>query len=109
MASNVSPSQWSAAASSPQFRALIRAKRRFIIPATIFFIAYYFALPILVGYYPHLMQQRVVGSINLAYLFALSQFFMAWIIMWLYVRKARQFDAMERDIVQSIKRMSETT
>jgi uncharacterized membrane protein (DUF485 family) len=107
MRSQIPRSQWSAAASSPQFRALIRAKRRFIIPATIFFIAYYFALPILVGYYPQLMERRIIGSINLAYLFALSQFFMAWIIMWLYVRKARQLDAMERDIVLAIKRQSD--
>jgi uncharacterized membrane protein (DUF485 family) len=103
MITRVSPSQWSATAVSPKFRGLIRAKRRFIIPATIFFIAYYFALPILVGYFPALMERRVFGSINLAYLFALSQFFMAWIIMWLYVRKARQFDAMERDIINSMK------
>ena len=107
MRSQIPRSQWSAAAVSPEFRALIRAKRRFIIPATIFFIAYYFALPILVGYYPQLMERRIIGSINLAYLFALSQFFMAWIIMWLYVRKARQFDAMERDIVLAIKRQSD--
>lgn len=103
MTTRIPPSQWSVTAASPEFRGLIRAKRRFIIPATLFFIAYYFALPILVGYFPALMERQVLGSINLAYLFALSQFFMAWIIMWLYVRRARQFDAMERDIINSMK------
>ena len=54
----------------------------------IFFIVYYFALPVLVGYARPLMEKRVLGPVNLAYLFALSQFFMAWIIAALYVRAA---------------------
>jgi uncharacterized membrane protein (DUF485 family) len=91
---------WSQLEAEPQFRELVAAKRRFILPATVFFIVYYFALPILVGYYPGLMDRDVVGNINLAYLFALSQFAMAWVVMWLYVRRARHFDALERGIVQ---------
>jgi uncharacterized membrane protein (DUF485 family) len=94
---------WPALAAAPPFRALVRAKRRFIVPATIFFIIYYFALPILVGYFPQLMERKVVGSINVAYFFALSQFFMAWIIMWLYVRHARRFDRMEREIIADLR------
>lgn len=64
------------------------ARRRFVLPATIFFLAYYFALPILNGVAPNLMMTRVIGSVNIAYLFALSQFFMAWILAWLYIRRA---------------------
>ena len=60
----------------------------FVVPATIFFVAYYFALPILNGVAPELMRTRVIGSINIAYLFALSEFFMAWILAWLYIRRA---------------------
>src|SRR5512145_1119268 len=77
---------WERVAAMDEFKGLIAAKRRFIAPAVIFFIVYYFALPALVGYAPELMNRRVLGVINLAYLFALSQFFMAWIIAALYVR-----------------------
>jgi len=90
---------WTAIEATPEFRALVASKRRFIVPATIFFIVYYFALPVLVGYFPGLMSRDVVGKINLAYLFALSQFFMAWAVMALYVRRARGFDAQEQTIV----------
>ena len=38
-----------AIAASTRFKELLRAKRRFIIPAMIVFIVYYFALPVLVG------------------------------------------------------------
>lgn len=83
---------WERVARMDEFRRLLAAKKKFIIPATIFFVVYYFALPISVGYFPELMAKKVLGPVNLAYLFALSQFFVAWAIAWAYVRVARKFD-----------------
>lgn len=91
---------WEKLASSARFRELTQAKRRFIVPAMIVFILYYFALLVLVGYAPALMERRVFGAVNLAYLFALSQFFMAWIIAALYMRAANRFDKMARDVIE---------
>ena len=91
--------EWERLASSEKFRELLKAKRRFIIPATIFFIVYYFALPVLIGYARPLMETRVWGPVNLAYLFALSQFFVAWIIAALYVRAAARFDKMAAGVI----------
>ena len=71
---------WEHIAAMSTFQALLVAKQRFIIPATLFFLVYYFALPLLVGYAPQVMETKVLGVINLVYVFALSQFFMAWIL-----------------------------
>jgi uncharacterized membrane protein (DUF485 family) len=90
---------WEKLAASERFRDLLKAKKRFIIPAMIFFVVYYFALPALIGYARPFMEKRVMGPVNLAYLFALSQFFMAWIIAALYVRAAGRFDRMAKDVV----------
>ena len=90
---------WEKLAASDGFRNLLKAKRRFIIPAMIFFIIYYFALPALIGYARPFMEKRVLGPVNLAYLFALSQFFMAWIIAALYVKAAARFDRMAAGVV----------
>lgn len=90
---------WAAIEAMPEFHALLRAKRAFLLPACAFFVVYYFALPVLVGYWPELMSTRVAGRINLAYLFALSQFGMAWLLMAAYVRRARAFDQMVRDLL----------
>jgi uncharacterized membrane protein (DUF485 family) len=90
---------WNQIAASAKFRELLRAKRRFIVRAMIFFIVYYFALPVLVGYAPKVMARRILGPVNLAYLFALSQFTMAWMVAWLYVRAAARFDRMSRAIL----------
>jgi len=89
---HVKPDRWDELAAAPEFRALVRARRRFVIPATLFFIAYYFALPISVGVAPALMSKPVAGPITVAYCFALSQFAMAWILLALYLRAARGFD-----------------
>ena len=94
------PVDWGRVTQMPEFRAMVRAKLRFIIPAFIFFVVYYFALPVLVGYAPGLMSKRVIGVLNIAYLFALSQFFMAWIIAALYLRAAVRFDRMEHKVIE---------
>jgi uncharacterized membrane protein (DUF485 family) len=90
---------WEKIAGSNEFKELIRAKRRFIIPATIFFVLYYFALPYLVGYHTPLMQRKVWGEMNWAYLFALSQFFMAWGLAALYVVAAAGWDRKARKLL----------
>jgi uncharacterized membrane protein (DUF485 family) len=90
---------WGKLAASERFRSLLKAKRRFIVPAMIFFIVYYFALPVLIGYAKPFMETKVWGPVNLAYLFALSQFFMAWIIAALYVRAAARFDRMAAKVI----------
>jgi len=69
---------------------------------TIFFVVYYFILPVSVGYFPAFMDQKVLGPVNLAYLFALSQFFVAWAIAWAYVRAARGFDETANRIVEKL-------
>ncbi|HVS83263.1 MAG TPA: DUF485 domain-containing protein [Pyrinomonadaceae bacterium] len=99
-AEDSNPVDWSRVAQMPEFRSMVKAKLRFIIPAVVFFVVYYFALPVLVGYAPGLMSKKVFGVINIAYLFALSQFFMAWIIAALYLRAAAKFDKMEHRVIE---------
>jgi uncharacterized membrane protein (DUF485 family) len=94
------PVEWRQITQMPEFKLMLKAKKRFIVPATLFFVVYYFALPVLVGYAPAVMAKKVFGVVNIAYLFALSQFFMAWIIAALYLRAAARFDKKERVIVE---------
>jgi uncharacterized membrane protein (DUF485 family) len=93
------PPDWERLAVTESFRVLMREKRRFIVPTTIFFIVYYFALPVLVGYFPELMKRRVFGPVNIAYAFALSQFVMAWVIAWIYMRVAERFDRLAKEVI----------
>jgi uncharacterized membrane protein (DUF485 family) len=101
---DVDVAEWDRIAALAEFKELLAAKARFIVPATVFFIAYYFALPLLVGYAPELMAKKVFGVVNVAYLFALSQFFVAWLLAVLYVRAAGRFDAMARAVIERFRR-----
>src|SRR5690349_23707853 len=92
--------EWDRIAETREFKDLMATKKVFIVPAFVFFLVYYFLLPILVGYAPKFMATKVIGVVNIAYLFALSQFFMAWTIAWLYVRAANDFDKLAKDIIE---------
>ncbi len=79
---------WEGLEQTDEFRQLISARMRFVLPATVFFLVYYFLLPLANGLAPGFMRTDVVGHVNIAYLFALSQFVMAWLLAWFYIRKA---------------------
>jgi uncharacterized membrane protein (DUF485 family) len=89
---HLTASEWDELANDPDFIALLRARRRFIVPSTIFFLLFYLALPLGVAFAPAFMNQRVLGPLTLAYAFGLAQFLMAWVLLAVYMREARKFD-----------------
>jgi uncharacterized membrane protein (DUF485 family) len=93
------PAEWDALAADPEFISLQRARRRFVVPATIFFLVFYLALPVSVAVAPQLMRRPVVGSLSLAFAFGLLQFFVAWLLLGLYIAAARSFDTCAAHIV----------
>jgi uncharacterized membrane protein (DUF485 family) len=84
---------WIAAERSPEFRELIARRRRFVIPATAFFLTWYLGFIALAGYAPDFMGKSIHQGFTVGYALALSQFVMTWTLGWLYVRRAdRDFD-----------------
>jgi uncharacterized membrane protein (DUF485 family) len=93
---------WIAAERSPEFRDLIKKRRRFVLPATIFFLAWYFGFIILAGYAEDFMGESIYEGFTVGYLLALSQFIMVWGLGWLYLRRAdRDFDPLARKAAQT--------
>ena len=92
---------WEGLEETDEFRQLVRARWRFVAPATVFFLVYYFALPLSNGLFPNVMRTEIIGHINLAYIFALSQFVMAWLLAYFYIRQAgRVFDPLAEKVRQ---------
>ena len=91
---------WTKIAQSPRFRALLADKRAFIVPVTAFFLAFYFALPLMTSYSVAL-NQPAVGSITWAWVFAFAQFVMTWSLSSLYTKRAERFDAQVAEILKS--------
>jgi uncharacterized membrane protein (DUF485 family) len=95
---------WQAVERSPEFRELIKKKKAFVIPATIFFLAWYFGFIILAGYAEDFMgREFITDGLTVGYALALTQFIMVWVLGWLYLRRAdKVFDplaARARDAV----------
>lgn len=90
-------SDWKAIRQTSAFQELMRQKRAFVIPATIFFFVFYFTLPVLTAFTTAL-NDKVVGAINWAYVYAFAQFAMTWGLSHLYMRKANQFDHLAKKV-----------
>ncbi|HZW46616.1 MAG TPA: DUF485 domain-containing protein [Microvirga sp.] len=83
--------EWVRVERTSAFKELVRRKRAFIIPATIFFMVFYFGLPFLAAF-TTVLNVKVIGPLTLAYIYAFAQFAMTWIIMHLYVSRANKWD-----------------
>ncbi|ARA97396.1 MULTISPECIES: DUF485 domain-containing protein [Geobacillus] len=93
---------YEALAQSAMFRGLIQEKKAFIIPATIFFFAFYFTLPILTSY-SNVLNAPAIGPVSWAWLFAFAQFVMTWALCILYSKRAAKFDEIVEQMKQEAK------
>jgi uncharacterized membrane protein (DUF485 family) len=87
---------------SPSFQQLMRIKKNFILPATLFFLIFYFALPVLTSY-SKALNSPAIGPISWAWLFAFAQFIMTWALCVLYSKRAAKFDEIVEQIKQEAK------
>ena len=87
----------------PEMVELERRHRRFVWPATAFFLVYYMLLNILAGTSPDLMGKKLFGEFTFGYLFALSQFLMAFVVAWVYSRwAASRIDPLATDLREKL-------
>ena len=86
---------WRAIEASPEFRELVASKRRFILPAGVFSLAYFLTYLMLAAFATDLMASRV-GGVSVAWLLAVSAVLVTWAVTWLYLRKSdREWDPLE--------------
>jgi uncharacterized membrane protein (DUF485 family) len=87
------PIDWERAERSPEFQELIAAKRRFVIPATVFFLAWYLGFILLAGYASDFMGESVYEGLTVGYCLALTQFVMVFGLGIWYLKKSdKEFD-----------------
>ena len=89
----------------PEMVELERRHQRFVWPTTAFFLIYYMALNVLAGTSPGLMGTKLFGEFTFGYLFALSQFVMAFVVAWVYSRwAATRMDPLAADLREKLRR-----
>lgn len=94
---------WDAIAESPKFRELHRRKRTFLFGWWAFASVFYLLLLLGAGYAPELFKIKVIGNINVCYVFALLQFLSSWGIAIYYAHVAnKEFDRLTEELVNEI-------
>ena len=90
----------------PEFRELVAARRRFVVPATVFFLVWYLGFILLAGYAPDFMGDSVYEGLTVGYVLALSQFLMTAVLGVLYLRRARKvWDPMQERALQAARNL----
>ncbi|MCJ8008362.1 DUF485 domain-containing protein [Lederbergia wuyishanensis] len=82
---------------SAPFQELLKAKRKFLVPSIILFVAFYLLFPILISY-TDIMDRPAIGDISWAWIYALLLFVMTWTLATIYMKKAVKFDNMVEDV-----------
>jgi uncharacterized membrane protein (DUF485 family) len=96
---------WERIERSPEFQELVHRRRRFVLPATIFFLAYYMGFILLTGYAEDFMGSSVYEGLTVGYCLALTQFVMVFVLGIWYLRKAdREYDPLAQKVVDMAER-----
>jgi uncharacterized membrane protein (DUF485 family) len=84
---------------TPEFKNLVKRKRRFSTPYIIFFFAAFFTLPILTGY-TSILEARAIGWMTWTWVYSLLMFVMVWVFTSIYMKKAKSFDIDVEEILK---------
>jgi uncharacterized membrane protein (DUF485 family) len=96
---------WEGIEHSPEFQELVRKRRSFVLPATLFFLAYFMGFILLAGYAKDFMASSVYEGLTVGYCLALTQFVMVFVLGIMYLRKAdREYDPLAARVVEMAER-----
>ena len=86
---------WAGIEESPEFRELAGRRRRFIVRASIFFLAFFLTYLLLTAFAQDFMGTEIAGM-PLAFLLAVAQVLMTWGVTWAYLRTCdREIEPLE--------------
>jgi uncharacterized membrane protein (DUF485 family) len=92
---------WEEIERSPAFQDLVRKRKSFVLPGTIFFLAWYMGFILLTAYAEGFMSERISGGLTVGYALALTQFLMVLVLGLLYLRmSANVFDPLAAKAIE---------
>ena len=92
---------WEGIERSPEFQELVRRRRAFVLPATIFFLSWYMGFILLAAYAPDFMAERVYQGLTVGYVLALTQFVMVVVLGLAYLnRSSKVYDPLAERAIE---------
>jgi uncharacterized membrane protein (DUF485 family) len=77
---------WIGGIASAEFKALVDAKQRAIVPMMVIYIVGYMGLSILAGFGRGLLGSKVLGAVNLGFVLIAGNYLMSWLLGVVYAR-----------------------
>lgn len=94
---------WRAVEESPEFRELVRRRRAFVMKATIAFMGVFLTYLVLISFAPGTMGTELTDGLPIAWLAAMAQVLLTWIVAWAYLRFAdRVLEPLERRAAEAV-------
>lgn len=100
----IAPGAWAGGVEIPEFKALIDAKRRAIVPMIIIFVVGYMGLSALAGFARGLLGMKVWGAVNLGFALIAGNYVMAWLLAVIYARiSTNSHDPLVKIVVEKVR------
>lgn len=78
--------RWTAVQRLPGYRALIRRRRRLVVPLSVIYLAGYFGFLVLAGTAPAALGRRAHDGLTVGFLLMGGVFVLVWLVALVYVR-----------------------
>jgi uncharacterized membrane protein (DUF485 family) len=99
---------WLAIERSQEFKKLVHERRRFLTPATIVFLVGSIGYLLLAAFVPGVMGWQIADGLPFAWIAAITQVLLTWVLTWAYLRKAdRSFEPLEQRAAAVAERAGE--
>ena len=93
--------EWEAIERSPEFQELVRKRRSFVLPGTIFYLVWYMGFILLTAYAESFMSERVYQGLTVGFCLALTQFLMVLVLGLMYLkRSANTYDPLAEAAIE---------
>jgi len=96
----VASDAWIEGVESPEFKTLIDAKQRSIVPMIVIYVVGYLGLSVLAGFGRGILGTKVMGAVNLGFVLIAGNYVMSWVLAVLYARvSANRHDPLVKVVV----------
>jgi len=101
---DVAPDAWIEGVESAEFKTLIDAKRRSIVPMIVIYMIGYMGLSVLAGFGRGLLGIKVLGAVNLGFVLIAGNYVMSWVLAVVYARlSANRHDPLVQVVVEKAR------
>ena len=100
----VAPGAWIEGVDSAEFKTLVDAKQRSIVPMIVIYVIGYMGLSVLAGFGRGILGIKVLGAVNLGFVLIAGNYVMSWVLAVVYARiSANRHDPLVKVVIDKAR------